>query len=122
MRVAGGYDDSDAFRFFLFTALRAAQYFRMRSAIVRRCAGVRFRCQGRRSGAGIRAFVGWISFTGLDDFFRHAASGRHSLNSSIPPFQAFIPPLPRCPSPSLHRVPYLFKKWPTISFCFATSS
>ena len=63
---AGGYGDSEGFRFFA-RSRRAAQYFRMRSDIARRFVGVS-RCPlSARLGTGVFGFASRITLVGLDD-------------------------------------------------------
>src|SRR3989304_107545 len=72
MLRAGGYDDSEGFRFFT-RSLLAAQYLRMRSDIARRFAGVSRCFPSRRLDVGSLSFAGLLTFVCLDDAFEPAA-------------------------------------------------
>ena len=64
--MIGGYDDLEAFCFFI-RPLLAAQYLRMRSDIARRFAGVSRCVLWRRLGAGSFAVEGRITPASLND-------------------------------------------------------
>src|SRR5436190_6954378 len=65
MLKAGGYGDSEGFRFFA-RSLLAAQSLRMRSDIARRFAGLSL-CVAWGLGTGSFGFAGRITLVGLDD-------------------------------------------------------
>ena len=67
-----GYNDSEAFRFFI-KAFLAAQYFFMAADTARRFAGVSNGFPARRVGAGFLGFVGLINVVRLDDASELAA-------------------------------------------------
>src|SRR6184192_198879 len=79
--MIGGYDDLEAFCFFI-RPLLAAQYLRMRSDIARRFAGVSRCALSRRLRAGSFSFPGRVKPACLDD--TSALTERDGVDATSP--------------------------------------